>query len=91
MPAKELVEETLEAEGQFCTIGAVMHSRGLPISNGQMRDADPEEIALALGSTHALVAEIIYHNDDYYWPQETPAGRWKRMRSWILSQIKEPS
>ena len=89
MPVKQLAKETLEAEGQFCTIGTVLHSRGIAIADGEMFWGSPDEIAQLLGSTHALVAEIVYENDEYYWLKETPAERWVRMRTWVFNNIKE--
>lgn len=93
MQAKELASETLAAEGQFCTIGALMHSRGMTISDGEMHWGSPDEIAVKLDSTHALVAEIIAHNDhEYCWlVPETSAARWTRMREWIAGKIKVQS
>ena len=84
MPAKELARATLEADGQYCTIGAMMHSRGI-----EMSWDGPEDIAKKLRSTHALVAEIIYENDEYSWLKETPSERWVRMRAWVVGNIKE--
>ena len=86
MPAKKLARAALEAEGQYCTIGAIMHSRGIETS----RDC-PEDIAKKLHSTHALIAEIVYENDEYSWLKETPAERWGRMRTWVFNNIKVQS
>lgn len=88
MPVKELAAQTLGAEGQFCTIGAVMHNRGIPLPDDDDVWGEPNVLAHQLGATHALIAEIICMNDEGYYGTETPAERWARMRDWVASQIK---
>lgn len=88
IPGKVLAAETLEAQGQFCTIGSVLHARGKPIPNDDDVWAEPEILAEMLGISHAQTAEIIYMNDEGEWRRgETPEARWERMREWVKQQI----
>jgi hypothetical protein len=91
MPVKELAAQSLQADGSFCTIGAVMHARSMPLPNDDDVWGDPQAIAHELGITHALTAEIIYENDEGGWwgRHNSPADRWVRMRAWIASLIIE--
>jgi len=89
MPVKELIDESLVADGQFCTLGVVGAARGMKIA-----DIDPEDRAGVAGAfkiSEAMAAEIMYENDEF---RRTPVGpvrleaiRWHHMRQWIASQI----
>lgn len=63
MPVKELAADSLaNAQGQFCTLGAVGAARGLDMAN-----IDPEcrySVAAAFGIAEAMAAEIMYLNDE---------------------------
>ncbi|UIN53570.1 hypothetical protein [Pseudomonas kribbensis] len=99
MPDKRLVADTLEAEGQFCTLGVIGAKRGL-----DMKGIDAhcrESVAQAFGIAEAMAAEIVYENDespgefiqqsDGRWKliPDTPEQRWQRMRKWVDSHIKQ--
>ena len=88
MPEKVLVAGELVADGDFCTLGVVGQSRGIPIS-----DIDPEAtdiLAKALDVAEPLVREIVFENDECGRWDESPQDRWARMRRWVAAQIKEP-
>ena len=93
MPVKELAAESLvTAEGQFCTLGALGSARGMPLE--QLCPDDPEGVAEKFGIATAMVREIVYENDECgpwlpYPKKETPANRWRRMRSWVDAHILE--
>lgn len=88
MPIKELASESLvTATGQYCTLGALGAARGI-----DMRGIDPEnakQVGATFDAAQALIREIVFENDERAHWNETPAGRWVRMRAWVASQIKE--
>ena len=88
MPVKELIAESLvTAEGAFCTLGALGHVRGV-----NMTLIDPEDwdaVARAFNLAPAAVREIVYINDEHGAYDETPEGRWHRMRSWAICNLKK--
>ena len=99
MPDKRLVTDTLEADGQFCTLGALGAKRGLDMSNIDAHDR--ESVSKAFGIAEALAAEIVYENDESpgefvqddvgRWKliPDTPESRWQRMRTWVDSKIQQ--
>jgi hypothetical protein len=88
MPDKRLVADTLEADGQYCTLGVLGAARGL-----DMTSIDPEDsyhVAKEFGIAEALAQEIVFMNDEafgYRQEKETPERRWERMRAWVADQI----
>ncbi|MDN7143806.1 hypothetical protein KC131_24470 [Pseudomonas sp. JQ170] len=99
MPDKRLVTDTLEADGQFCTLGALGAKRGLDMTKIDAHDR--ESVAQAFGIAEAMAAEIVYENDespgefvqevDGRWKllSDTPEQRWRRMRAWVESNIQQ--
>lgn len=86
LPEKCLITEELEKNGNVCALGAVGKARGL-----DMHAIDPEmrdDVAEAFKIPPALAAEIMYENDDDY-RGETPQDRWKRVRAWVASNLKD--
>lgn len=73
MPIKELIPDELQtSSGEFCALGVLGAARGLALN-----DIDPDDregVAKTFNIAPALVAEIVYVNDEYheYW------GRWQR-------------
>lgn len=63
MPVKALAAESLvTADGEFCTLGALGHARGI-----DLQALDPEDwdaVAKAFGVAPALVREIVFMNDE---------------------------
>jgi len=99
MPDKRLVTDTLEADGQFCTLGVLGAKRGLEMS--AIDSHCRESVSEAFGIAEAMAAEIVYENDEHpgnyemqpdgrgKWVAETPEHRWHRMRKWVESNIKQ--
>lgn len=99
MPDKRLVTDTLEADGQFCTLGALGAKRGLDMS--KIDSHDRGSVANAFGIAEAMAAEIVYENDERpgeyvqddsgRWSllPDNPEIRWKRMRAWVESHIQK--
>jgi len=85
LPEPKLIAEDLEAKGLVCAIGAVGKARGVDMS--KLDPEDRETVAGVFGIAPAMVAEIVYTNDD--WVRETPEERFIRMRQWTISQIRE--
>lgn len=102
MPVKELAAESLvTAEGEFCTLGALGHARGIDMTG--IDPDDRESVAGAFGIAEALAAEIMFENDEQIggWGWEhnvgrvvdgtVPARRWRYMRDWVQKHIDENS
>lgn len=100
MPVKRLVADTLEAEGEFCTLGVLGAKRGLDMApiDAHCR----ESVSRAFDIAEALAAEIVFENDERLgqfenvdgvskYVEETPEKRWSRMHRWVLSNIKAES
>lgn len=85
LPERKLIDYDLEREGSFCAIGAVGKSRGVDMTGIDVEDRDT--IAKIFGISPALVAEIVYMNDEAVWDKETPEQRFERMRKWIEEQL----
>lgn len=85
LPEKRLVSNELEADGAYCTLGAVGRARGI-----DMREIDPEDhdtVAHKFDIAHAMACEIMFMNDEGSWASETPEQRWLRMRNWVSARI----
>lgn len=89
MPEKALIaRDFLDAERDVCALGAVAVKRGMELS--QLDPDDREGTAEAFGVADALTAEIVYENDEGGRYGETPQDRWKRVRAWVASNIRDP-
>lgn len=91
MPEKKLIEdELITPGGEVCAIGSVMKKRGIDTSNIDVYDAD--KIAEVVGIAPALVREIEYINDEevYGTALAIDEKRWKVVRNWVVSQLKDP-
>ena len=87
LPEKKLVTQELEAEGTYCTLGAVGKARGM-----DLQKIDPEDhyvVAEQFDIANALAREIMFMNDEGTWAAETPEQRWHRMRNWVAAHILE--
>lgn len=88
MPEKELISGELVEDGKVCALGALGQARGLDMS--RIDPSEPGEVAASFGIARALACEIVYMNDKGEWRgRETPAERWRRVRAWVESQIRE--
>ena len=87
MPEKQLIANELEADGKVCALGAIGRARHL-----SMQDLDPyddDQMASTFGIAPALAKEIMFLNDDDFYPtNETLEARWSRMRKWVSSQLE---
>lgn len=85
LPAPRLVANELQAGAEVCALGSVGLRRGLDMSK-----IDPEEyeqVSAAFGVPHQLIREIEYENDECGF-LETPEERFKRVRAWVINQIR---
>jgi len=99
MPVKELVAgDIVRDDGHVCAIGSVALARKLDVSKLDVYDGD--EVGKTFGITRILACEIAYENDEHRsydyeahrFTEETPEGRWKRMRAWVASCLRpEPT
>lgn len=89
MPEKRLVPNELVQAGEFCAIGSVGAKRGVEME--ALDPYDPAQIAEAFGIAAPLVREIEFENDEAGPHDETPEGRWHRMRSWAERHLNQPA
>lgn len=97
MPEKKLIRESLVDEGGgVCAMGAVGCARGIDMSEVEPDDA--QAVAQLFNIAPAMAREIAYENDEGWWDrgprkpgqyEETPEGRWQRMRDWAAKQLME--
>lgn len=87
MPDKRLIADSLQAEGEFCTIGVLGAKRGVDMA--VLDPDDREAVGEAFGISPAMASEIVFMNDEGSWQAETPEQRWTRMRDWVESNIKQ--
>lgn len=93
MPNKRLVRAEFEADGEVCALGCIAKARGIDAS--QFDPEDAIEIGGVFGVADQLTREIMFENDEFFdWSPTTgradsPESRWRYMRNWVASQIKE--
>lgn len=99
MPAKRLTKDTLESDGEFCTLGVIGAKRGLDMSG--MDAHDRQSVSKAFSIAEAMAAEIVFENDErdgdyelqadgsYKFIRDTPEARWQRMRKWVDQHIQQ--
>ncbi len=87
MPQRRLIADSLQTEGEFCTIGVLGAKRGLDME--ALDPDDREAVGEAFGISPAMAAEIVFMNDEGTWLEETPEERWRRMREWVSANIKQ--
>lgn len=72
MPNKRLAANSLvNAEGEYCTLGALGAKRGIDLESLDPEDYD--QVAAAFGVNAKVVQEIVWHNDElnYRWDYAT--------------------
>ena len=91
MPQKRLIANRLEQAGEHCALGVVGAARGVRIGSLDVDDDEYDRKAIGelLNVAPALVAEVMFENDEGGWLNETPEMRWERMRDWVVLQIVE--
>jgi hypothetical protein len=92
MPEKALIaEELVTPTGEVCALGCLARARGVDVSG--VAPDDPENVAKLFGVSESLIREITYHNDEHvqWWGRrgDDPAERWRCVRSWVASQLRE--
>ena len=95
MPERRLLAVTINTEQGCCAIGTVTRARGIDTSD--LDGIDPYDdyghtataLAKRVGIASAMAREIVFANDEGAWGNETPEGRWTRMRQWIIEQLVE--
>jgi len=85
MPEKALVAGELEADGDYCALGALGKVRGVELSKLDPEDWDT--VAAEFNIAPALAREIVYENDEGGRWDETPQQRWARVRAWVSNQV----
>lgn len=86
MPDKRLIADSLQADGELCTIGVIGAKRGIDMA--VLDPDDREAVGEAFGISPAMASEIVFMNDEGSWQAETPEQRWQRMRTWVDSNIQ---
>lgn len=85
LPAKRLIKNALESEGEVCAIGALGRMRGMDMS--RLDPEDSEGVACKFGIADQLAREIVYMNDEW-WEREDGETRFLRMRRYVKSLIR---
>ena len=86
MPGKRLIANSLEVEGEFCTLGVIGVKRGVDMA--ALDPDDREALGGAFGISPVMASEIVFMNDEACWQKESPEQRWLRMRDWVESNIR---
>lgn len=94
MPDKRLITDALEADGEYCALGALACAKGIDVSS-----VDPEDqtsVAKVFGVAESLICEIVYINDECapiydYVPFEVcgPMRRYERHRTFLRVPIED--
>lgn len=64
LPEKRLAANSLvNADGEYCALGALGRARGLDLS--KIDPGDPEKVCGVFGVADALAREVMYLNDEY--------------------------
>lgn len=87
MPEKRLIASELIKEGEVCALGACGLKRGIDMS--AIDPEEPEQVAVAFDIAEPLAREIAFMNDEWGGYNESGEARWKRMREWVVKQIRE--
>lgn len=97
MPEKKLAANSFTKGGEVCSLGSVALRRGVDVSEFEPKEpffdyqepADRDALGKLFGIAPAMIAEIMWENDEGacgYEP-ETPEQRWHRMRNWCTSRL----
>jgi len=103
MPEKRLVASALEIDGAVCAIGSVGKARGVDMS--EIDPEDYSTVAATFGISEPLAQEIVWMNDESTWWETddagkairegssfkpiTPEGRFRQMRAWVVSKLRD--
>lgn len=85
MPEKVLIADELQEHGAYCALGVVGKARGIPVET--IDPYDEHLIAQEFDIARALAKEVVFINDEAGSYNETPAGRWQRVRAWASSNL----
>lgn len=87
MPEKQLTTRDLECRDGVCALGCLGRFREMNLSEIDAYDAD--QVASRFDIAPQLAREIVWENDEAGSCSETPEARWRRMRNWVGSNLKE--
>lgn len=86
MPEKRLIAGELQTDGgDVCAFGSLAKFRGIETS--KIDPYDREVVAATFDVAEALVAEIMYVNDERGSWRETPEARWQQVRKWVAAAL----
>lgn len=96
MPEKHLVAHSFSRKEGVCLLGALAKSRDVDVSDleppsrsdGYVEDVDRDIASARLNIAPAMVAEVMFMNDEGSWKAESPTERWTRMRGWVAEHIQ---
>lgn len=94
MPDKRLIADHLEADGEYCALGALACAKRIDVSS-----VDPEDqasVAKVFGVAESLIREIVYMNDECvpiydFVPFEVcgPMRRYERHRTFVRVPVED--
>lgn len=89
LPAKRLITGNLVSYGDCCALGAVALARELDVDGLAEYDLDRDIMADTFGIAPAMVAEIMFENDEAgSYLGETPERRYDRVLAWVRSEME---
>ena len=86
MPEKKLIANALREDGNVCALGAVGARRGIDLESLDPEDYD--KLAEIFGIAHQMIREIEYENDEQWYVDKSPEGRWKHMHDWAMKHLR---
>lgn len=98
LPEKKLASNSFTKGGAICSLGSVALRRGVDVSQFEPKNtwgeydepADRDALGTIFGIAPAMIAEIMYENDEGAWwsdKPESPEHRWQRMRDWASALL----
>jgi hypothetical protein len=91
MPAKRLVADEFESDGEVCALGSLARRKGIDFAgfSRAVNNEDYSPLAGAFNIAEQLAQEVMWINDeDGPYRGETDEQRWTRVRAWAARQIR---
>src|SRR6185437_946348 len=91
MPAKRLVANEFESDGEVCALGSLARRKGVDFGgfSRAVSNEDYSPLAGAFNIAEQLAQETMFINDEAGpYRGETDEQRWNRVRAWAARQIR---
>ncbi len=87
LPAKRLIADDLESQGEVCAIGSVGRLQSIDMSG--LDPENHEQLADVFDISPALVKEVEFINDEPFCYRTTPEERFAMVRKWAVQNLVE--